>query len=298
MDSREGAYANDKYWKPGGGRQDKTRMVARLRGAGYGVSKHASSDSLYSMTLRIDAHQMCYDRCSSSELLKFKKDRNVTVTFSDKQLKDPKAMRTAVEHALYAADREIKFERFRELPPELRNSIYVFAMAHFPDQLITPSIPPLARVCTQMRSEVLPLFYTSHSFLMEYQFSRTTGEYRGSGNLSSFLMALANSDGLRHIRRLTVKVTAWQGVLHGPRRHFSSQFDVALCRAEGEKSSYEFDHGQRRGLVLSAAMTSKLQNLLDQIDHRDEGSALTLLDLRKLRQVGEKEILIQSNHEL
>ncbi|KAK3673725.1 hypothetical protein LTR78_006278 [Recurvomyces mirabilis] len=298
MDSFGSTNTNDNYWKARGGREDKTRMVARLRGAGYGVSKHASSDALYNMTLRIDTHQICYEQCSSAELLKFKKDHNVSMTYSDMQLKDPRAMRMALETVLYAVDREIKFERFRGLPAEQRNSIYESAMAHFADQLITPSVPPLARVCKQLRSEVLPLFYAGHSFLMEYQFSRTTGEYRGSGNLSSFLMALANNDGLRHIRRLTVKVIAWQGVLHGPRRHFSSQFDVALCGAEGERSSCELDHGQRRGLALSAAMARKLQYLLDQIDHRDDGSALTMLDLRAFRQVGEEEILIQSTHDM
>jgi len=68
-----------------------------------------------------------------------KKNRNVTVTYSPRQLKDAKIVRMAIEDALYTADREIKFERFRDLPPELRDNIYELAMVHFPEQLTTPS---------------------------------------------------------------------------------------------------------------------------------------------------------------
>jgi hypothetical protein len=58
-----------------------------------------------------------------------------------------------------------KFHRFLELPPELRNRVYIFhpeSLGKFPPRFV---VPPLCRVSRQLRSETTALFYEYCTFV-------------------------------------------------------------------------------------------------------------------------------------
>lgn len=52
------------------------------------------------------------------------------------------------------------------LPPELRNKIYDYALVETEPILVTTAFtqPPLLRICSQVRSEALPMWYTETYF--------------------------------------------------------------------------------------------------------------------------------------
>ncbi|KAK4958331.1 hypothetical protein LTR10_004757 [Elasticomyces elasticus] len=63
------------------------------------------------------------------------------------------------------ADHAPQFHRFLELPPELRTQIYEYYIAPLTaERLHAPTMPPAARLCRQLRSEILPLFFAACTF--------------------------------------------------------------------------------------------------------------------------------------
>ncbi|KAK5724697.1 hypothetical protein LTR15_004744 [Elasticomyces elasticus] len=63
------------------------------------------------------------------------------------------------------ADDTPRFHRFLELPPELRTQILEYYIAPFTlGGLRAPTMPPATRICRQLRSEILPLFFAACTF--------------------------------------------------------------------------------------------------------------------------------------
>ena len=72
----------------------------------------------------------------------------------------PYAKRLRLIEALQKADtRGSSFERFLELPAELRAKVYECYVLSLPQTLRTPLSPPFSRVCSLIRRELLPIFY-------------------------------------------------------------------------------------------------------------------------------------------
>ncbi|KAK5718091.1 hypothetical protein LTR17_015879 [Elasticomyces elasticus] len=72
------------------------------------------------------------------------------------------------------ADHAPRFQRFLELPPELRTQIFEYYIAAFTlGGLHAPTMPPATRICRQLRNEVLPLFFTNCTF--DIHFLQTYG---------------------------------------------------------------------------------------------------------------------------
>ncbi|TKA22189.1 hypothetical protein B0A50_08355 [Salinomyces thailandicus] len=61
-------------------------------------------------------------------------------------------------------DREPKFYRFTELPPELRNRIYEYHFAGFRQPIYAPSQPPITVASSMLRGETLQVFYNVCEF--------------------------------------------------------------------------------------------------------------------------------------
>jgi hypothetical protein len=67
-------------------------------------------------------------------------------------------------HTLRKADENPSFSRFSDLPPELRNEIYKYAIADLSpkrEPRMRPASPEICRVNKQTRRESLPLFFNS-----------------------------------------------------------------------------------------------------------------------------------------
>ncbi|KAK4496620.1 hypothetical protein PRZ48_012600 [Zasmidium cellare] len=69
---------------------------------------------------------------------------------------------------LEKADESQTFDRFLDLPPELRERIYGMYMAEFPRTLTFPTQPPLTLTSRLLRKEALPLFFKETAFNLYY----------------------------------------------------------------------------------------------------------------------------------
>jgi hypothetical protein len=67
---------------------------------------------------------------------------------------------------LESADRARTFNRFLDLPPELRNMIYRYVTASPDPQmaLVRPEVPAICQAFHQLRAESLPVFYSTNLF--------------------------------------------------------------------------------------------------------------------------------------
>lgn len=77
----------------------------------------------------------------------------------------------------------------RKLPAEMRNAIYDLAVA---DMELTNSIPGLVMVCSQIRNEALPIFFTENVFHLTIDVADLE-----SGKSLNWLRAIASN----HTRR-------------------------------------------------------------------------------------------------
>lgn len=67
-----------------------------------------------------------------------------------------------------ASDGEASFHRFLDLPAELRNGVYSYAvLINKPIHLAAAFAPPITRVSKQVRAEALPVFFAENSFTVE-----------------------------------------------------------------------------------------------------------------------------------
>ncbi|KAF7192650.1 hypothetical protein HII31_06009 [Pseudocercospora fuligena] len=134
---------------------------------------------------RIEKELLCYDKCTLKELRKFAKDRGA-------HRKPQNVGRATLTSALLGEDLIMKFHRFLDLAPELRNIIYELYFADF-GTLLTPSQPPLSRTSHQIRGETLSTFYACCSFKVEL-IGRIRPHWRFSIHSMSFLNGLRAVD--------------------------------------------------------------------------------------------------------
>jgi hypothetical protein len=118
-----------------------------------------STEGLKYFALRALRCLPSYERHKVSELRLLAHQRGIDVA--------TKAIRKQMIEALCLADENSHFERFLDLPAELRERIYELHCADFADEVLTNSTyPPLARLDKQFRDKLLPIFYKDCTFGM------------------------------------------------------------------------------------------------------------------------------------
>lgn len=87
---------------------------------------------------------------------------------------DKKHTRSSLKAQLEQADEDATFDRFLDLPPEIRCQIYehYFGSLNSPAHRYSPigPQPPITRTSRQTREEALPLFYSRCCFSLEVQY--------------------------------------------------------------------------------------------------------------------------------
>ncbi|KAJ9619589.1 hypothetical protein H2203_008369 [Taxawa tesnikishii (nom. ined.)] len=96
-------------------------------------------------------------RFSEDELEGFLRARNIDSTHCQRKFHLVKCLENA--------DKNYTFPRFIELPIELREAVYTHYFKNGPE-LAFPLLPALARVCKQLRDEVLPVFCRTQRFII------------------------------------------------------------------------------------------------------------------------------------
>ena len=164
----------DQYWRLNScaqiSRSEREQIRALVLTKGYPVTTSTTKPTLLRYADRIELEQVCYHSCSDDELQRFRRDRGLGFRTTEGSWS-----RKACIERLETADRELKFDRFTILPPELRILVYECYMADFRKPLRCPIQPPLSRASRLLRLEALPGFLSVGDLLGR---SATLQQYR------------------------------------------------------------------------------------------------------------------------
>ncbi|KAK4549766.1 hypothetical protein LTR36_005067 [Oleoguttula mirabilis] len=150
----------DRYWRLGRfDRLTKAQLRPHLQAAGYPLKSNTDKPTMLHYGERIERNLLCYYPRTDAELRTFARDRRLSIDGGRGAYR-----KRAMVEGLMAADDEQRFRRFLDLPPELRNEVYRWHMAAFPDGLLTPAQPPLTGTSRLVRRESLPLFHEDCRF--------------------------------------------------------------------------------------------------------------------------------------
>lgn len=153
------------YWKldPGGPLRAKD-LRELLRERNFATLKSTSVARLKTLYIRSQRGLLSYEGLPLHELKRFAAQRALPAVVGQK--KTIKVLKAQLE----MADEEATFDRFLDLPPELRCLIYAFHFESFPSDSAmrylrhVPRLkrqPPISFSCREVRREALPLFYGS-----------------------------------------------------------------------------------------------------------------------------------------
>lgn len=159
------------YWKLDSGKQHSTNTLVHLLDASNFTckSKHKGSARLCTLYQSSQRGLLSYDGVSFRELKLFAKQRALPLAVSSiSSTLTPTILKAQLEKA----DEDATFDRFSELPPELREMIFVHFFGSL-DSLDSSSAwtspksqPPITRVSREIRKESLLLFYEHCKFML------------------------------------------------------------------------------------------------------------------------------------
>ncbi|KAK3710080.1 hypothetical protein LTR37_010511 [Vermiconidia calcicola] len=252
----------------------KHKLYEDVRRANRLVKKTANKVELVEAKHKVDKGLLCYIKCSVEELHAFAKARGI-LTATAKPTNASMSRRSFIQ-LLKAADNTPTFKRFLALPPELRNRVYEYYMCSFSKRLRTPSAPPLAQTCKQLRSEVLPMFYSQHAPVLKLERLTRHGHFLLDNNTAVFLDSLSSND-IAAMRSIHFRL---QDTRRHKRTHLSS-FSVDL-----DSSSKLLAYNKREWESLVSKnheLFVQVQEVLDQVGKIERRKRFTLEVVEALR---------------
>jgi hypothetical protein len=133
-----------------------------LNDHGYRIVSGTRKAQLVYHRERHERNLPSYAKCATAELGKFARARGLIPSFGKAPPK-----RELID-LLSEADENPRFDRFAELPAELRVQIYEYYVDAFSDVENTLRPPPLALMSKQLMEEVMPIFYARSVFELHY----------------------------------------------------------------------------------------------------------------------------------
>ncbi|KAK3673726.1 hypothetical protein LTR78_006279 [Recurvomyces mirabilis] len=260
---------SDRYREIGYSRCYRAYLENVAENFGVAITKSTPQDKIVAMLERVERHLLRYDLCCTPDLEKFVKARELDVVLTKNQKKTG-FRRTLLINALLLADEDLKFERLLALPPELRIEIYEYSMADYPEDLDHPTMPPLARTCRQIRTEVLPVFYSTQCFTLKYTYNDSTKGYRMTSSSAIFLMVSDANDTMRYFRRFQLRLRYLSvGISLGGTGRGSDRADIELYN--------HFNKASRCKLRVG------LKALLDEVGKRQDGGVFRMADIQAFK---------------
>ena len=243
-------------------------LLPHVAAAGYVAPKFATKERLGELLQRDACGMLCYEAIPVTELETFCVDRKLV-----KAHQNP-TKRWLVERLL-EADKNPKFEKFLELPPEVCKKIIICYVRDFPNPLSRAYQPPLAKVCRELRQKTLPIFYETCSFTVKYY---CDPEHTLNVGPSVFCMRYfyrLGEQNLGNIRHLRVKFYTARLPPHvrGPTECYELDLDLGSGNSTPKSVPNE---------DLVSLPASILAPVLQQIKDRPNGK-LRLIDFNKIR---------------
>jgi hypothetical protein len=149
------------YWKLNSGVSlPNRRLRHRVRSMDLPTLRKTPASRVRELYIRFQRGLICYEGLSIRELRRFAAQRGLAVS-TEATRNSFKALRAILEKA----DDDATFERFSDLPPELRQIVFL----HYFDSLADRKVrykrqPPITLVSRTLREEALPLFYERCEF--------------------------------------------------------------------------------------------------------------------------------------
>ena len=169
---------------------------AALQKKKFYFRKAEKKDRLWTLYHRMQRGLPSYDQWTVPQLEGRFKARRLTI-FAEKVRK------TDLVEALELSDEDVRFEKFMDLPPELRVRIYTMHLQDLPTLPDGPHQPPICLVSSQIRKESLPLFYSKCVFNLWLNASFKYFTFR---TFFEKFVAYTSKDNLARIKKVKLKV--------------------------------------------------------------------------------------------
>ncbi|KAK5171386.1 uncharacterized protein LTR77_004530 [Saxophila tyrrhenica] len=164
------------YWKlPNYEHLSAKEMIQLLKDRNYYIGGQTNKPALLLHLDRTDRGLLSYVSIPSTILRGFMHSRGLSIPGGGK------GYRHGLQQALVTADDNPTFDRFLDLPPELRMMIYTFHFADYPRPMHAPEQPPVTRVSSLIRKEALPIFYFTLPFQLNMLLAEPTTFFSGGG---------------------------------------------------------------------------------------------------------------------
>ncbi|KAK3632385.1 hypothetical protein LTR56_016399 [Elasticomyces elasticus] len=223
--------------------------------------------------VRADRGYLSYEKYEEAELRHFCGSRSLELAA------ESTVSKADLVAALEEADDTWTFP-LMDLPPELRLEIYAHHFAAFDlETNITP--PPVTTACRQVRTEALPLFYDTQSFI--FRAARYLGDAhftfdRGTSNITRRLLD-SNFLLIRKIQLGLTVGTAYESESIDCKIDLGGKHAAASIR---KCRSMISDHDRRHQEEISTMM--RVETILSSMSARTGGKALRRGDIRVLIQ--------------
>ena len=261
-------------------RYEAEALRTKLRARNYGTSKTTSVSRLRALLVRCQRGLLSYDGLPLRELRLYAAQRGLPLPRGKKNT--VKTLKAQLEQA----DDENTFERFSDLPPELRQIIYSLYFKSLDDSRSWPSDkyqPPLTLTSRNIRQESLPLFYECCDFkvtmnaagLVNIRKDFTTALATGS----SAFFSNCSPQNFARVKVLVINIVGWDITLRLDLTNTENLISVMWCFY----SVYCVDSGLRPAqLERKSRLLQELHKAASDITARRGPLKLRKSDLKML----------------
>lgn len=270
---------DDEYWKCKRNTNILTakEIKAILKDRGYAVGESTGKTRLISHLKRSDRGLISYNPYSNDELRRLVHARRIWLDFDEEYRV---GTREELLRALERADDEPTFNRFSDLPAELRTRVYKYHFSDFSSiWLYAPIQPPITRASSLLRKEALPLFHQQCIFVIEMSVPRSATTAIGNSRIClkslAWLGGITKSS-ISDIRRLVFRL-------------YGASYVTVEVLISTKSSVRVVDDSLGLGMRPRAESNGlkKVQEIVKNILTREEMSKLRKSDLFELRSAAE-----------
>jgi hypothetical protein len=278
------------YWKlPDFNTQTTKQLHRELNDRGYRIASGTRKAQLVYHRERHERNLPSYVKYTAAELGKFARARGLIPSSG----KAPSKL--DLIDLLSEADENPRFERFAELPPELRVLVYEHYVEGFCDVENTLLPPPLALMSKQLMKEVMPVFYERSVFKLRYRQSNTSdqwqpAQYRPDWESFDFLRH-ADDSIVGQFRKFRIEMI-WHGSMwreRGP--HLDACFTVEAGHdADMNRPTYSFSvdtilSSRDRPARCKESLEAGLSKLLSKLNSAKKTKGFTMDDIKALEEL-------------